>query len=110
MSIKYEIDFEESLLLGGGLNVTENYKEMKLCHEFALQSTELRNSVKVGLLPGKLVKSDALFGPASKRNKTVIYPFSRNHCQLPCPCFICSKKPRPSCSCSADSAVCSNCV
>ena len=24
MSIKYEIDFEESLLLGGGLNVTEN--------------------------------------------------------------------------------------
>ena len=108
MIIKYEIDFEESLLLVGGKNVTENYEEMKLCHEFALQSTELRNSDKVGLLPGKLVKSDALFGPASKRNKTVIYPFSR--CQLPCPCFICSKKPRPSCSCSADSAVCSNCV
>ena len=83
---------------------------LALCHKFALQSTESTNSDKVGLLPGQLVKTDALFDPASKRNKTVIYPCSQNLCQLPCPCFICIKKPRPSCSCSTDGAVCSNCV
>ena len=75
MSITYEIDFEDSLLLGSGSRVIENHEEMNMCHEFTFISTERTKLEKVGLLPGKLLNQD-LFGPASKRNKTVIYPCS----------------------------------
>ena len=82
MSINYEIDFEESLLLGGGSHIIDNHEEMQMCHEFVLRSTEGTKLEKVGLLSGKLVNKDKLFGPASEINKTVIYPCSRNRCQV----------------------------
>ena len=109
MSIYFELDFAESLLLGGGLNVKKKHFEMSMCHEFALLGVdELKNDDRVGLLPGKLVKKNILYGPASKMDKTVIYPCNRYRCQIPCPCSICLKKPRPACFCPPDSADCNN--
>jgi hypothetical protein len=69
------------------------------CHEF-----EATDDIKVCYGGGKefvvrlvaheLVKSDKLYGPASLRDKTLIYPCEEFKCRISCPCTMCRNKMR----------------
>ena len=68
------------------------------CHEF--EATDNRKvcymmegkEFKVKLIAHELVKSDRLYGPASLRDKTLIYPCEEFKCRVRCPCTMCREK------------------
>ena len=68
------------------------------CHVFKagdVKVTCARDNYKefdVTLVAGELVKSDRLYGPASLRDRTLIYPCEEFKCRLGCPCQMCRQK------------------
>ena len=46
----------------------------------------------ITLVAGEQVQEEWLFGPASLRNKTLIYPCEAFKCQMECPCQMCRMK------------------
>ena len=117
MSFKYELDFDNDILLGKGKNARKNCFEIlggerpeartgtlnlrakgvenELCHNFTMKEDET-GMTKV--LPGK-VSDNYLFGPACDRqSRSVIYPCNRNMCRVPCMCKLCTKRITTSCS------------
>ena len=69
------------------------------CHEFeATDDIEVcyggGKEFVVRLVAHELVKSDKLYGPASLRDKTLIYPCEEFKCRIRCPCTMCRNKMR----------------
>ena len=68
------------------------------CHEF--EATDMikvcrmmdGTEFEVKLVARELVKNDKLYGPASLRDKTLIYPCEEFKCRVRCPCAMCRKK------------------
>ena len=106
MSIKYEANFRQKLLLGYGKNVEEKFNRNH-CHIFSLKKKNDIESHEVDIIPGEAVKDVWLFGPASVMDKSVIYPCSRHRCKVPCPCRICLKQPL---TCEYPDRICCNCM
>jgi hypothetical protein len=86
--------------LNGSIHQLEGTAAMagESCHEF-----EATDNIKVcrmmegkefevKLVAGELVKNDKLYGPASLRDKTLIYPCDLFKCRVRCPCTMCRKK------------------
>ena len=48
--------------------------------------------LKVAMIAGQLVEKESLYGPASLRDKTLIYPCEEFKCRVGCPCAMCRNK------------------
>ena len=93
-TIRYGIDFGRNVVTWRGARVQRrfHFKTDVQCHHFSLKGQIREGSSTVEVVPGKTVKEDWLFGPAtSLKSRCVIYPCSRHRCALPCPCRICRK-------------------
>ena len=78
-------------------------KKLPSCHEFSVSGVKIYyNKVKynsideaeITLVAGKNTADSTLYGPGPAsliKNRTIIYPCSRFHCRLPCPCHLCRK-------------------
>ena len=118
MNINFEADFSVGILAGATSEGKIKKKFIKLneksmCHAFTIKYQCDEESVKVELIPGKLLVNKWLFGPASMLNsKAVIYPCSRFWCSVPCPCQTCCEQP-PVSSCQVpanQSCGCKDCM
>ena len=68
-------------------------EERKGCHKFSLcPESEISGHRRFKLFPGELIKYESLHGPATKMDKTIVYPCENNKCQIPCPCHLCRFK------------------
>ena len=79
------------------------------CHIFHIKDKEvLFGSSDTELVAGEYVKNEKLFGPASKRNRCIIYPCAKHFCRIPCLCRICRRK-SPVCAKALPLVTCLNC-
>ena len=72
------------------------------CHIFSVVAVKHRywdqyalglyEELDVTLVAGRQNKDEWLYGPASLRNKTLIYPCEAFKCQIECPCQMCRMK------------------
>ena len=84
---------------------------LQKCHKFTLQSDtdggdEDPSSAK--LIAGEYGSPGGLSGPASKLDRTIIYPCELKRCEVPCPCALCKKSPLHCENLQSDS--CDNCT
>ena len=97
MSFKYRADFGQKRLVGFGNKKTmwdkKKIDEIQMCHLFELKIEDNPKSQGiVNLVAGESITKEWLFGPASTRDKSVIYPCYRYRCRVPCPCKVCAKQ------------------
>ena len=69
------------------------WNEDKKCYRFSLGRVENAAYVDGGvkLVAGEYVEHGGLSGPASKLDRTMVYPCVRLRCQVPCPCATCRR-------------------
>ena len=60
--------------------------EVEVCHVTG------GKELKVAMIAGQLVEKESLYGPASLRDKTLIYPCEEFKCRVGCPCAMCRNK------------------
>ena len=80
------------------------------CHKFTLQSDSGggdEDPFSAKLIAGEYGSPGGLSGPASKLDKTIIYPCELKRCEVPCPCSLCKKSPLHCGNFQSDS--CDNC-
>ena len=112
MSIVFGTDWDKDILIGRGEKVSKNKEEQKMCHEFSILNPGNPATSVVKVLPGKIMK-DCLFGPASTRERVLLYPCSRYRCRIPCPCQSCCRRRlavASKCNRRSSSCSCNECI
>lgn len=82
------------------------------CHEFEIGEQTFdfcRDSVDVTLTAFKYSKQTSLHGPASLKDKTLIYPCDKFRCRIKCPCNLCMKR-TPYCKKAQSLETCGECT
>ena len=77
---------------------TERSTAWLKCYKFRLDQKIVSHPNSVNLVPEIIVSKSWLFGPATDlKTRSIIYPCTRYHCSIPCPCLLCALKKHPFC-------------